>query len=138
MSALLKPEEAAPVVELDADDLDAEIDEPEGRLVESVEQVLPVETVRAMGADIVIAVDLISCGSSFRMHSRVNVGIMLQSALALLRTVSIREQLGADLVIEPEIAHLRPDQINKRDEFIMLGKHAAVSQIEKIKALIRS
>lgn len=40
-------EEAAPVVELDADDLDDEIDEPEGRLVEPVEQELPVETEEA-------------------------------------------------------------------------------------------
>lgn len=98
---------------------------------------MPVETVRAMGADIVIAVDLISCGASFRTHSRVNVGIMLQSALALLRTVSIREQLGADIVIEPRIAHLRPDQISKREEFIALGESAARNALEKIRDLVQ-
>jgi|CXWL01.1.fsa_nt_gi NTE family protein len=97
---------------------------------------MPVETVRAMGADIVIAVDLISCGASFRTHSRLNVGIMLQSALALLRTASISEQKHADIVIEPEISHLRPDQINKRDEFITLGEQAALKNIDKIKELL--
>lgn len=98
---------------------------------------IPVDVVRAMGADIVIGVDLISCGATFRTNSRSGIGIVIQSALALLRAASVREQTGADLVIEPQIAHLRPDQINKREEFIVLGEKAAQNALEKIRDLIQ-
>lgn len=96
---------------------------------------MPVETVRAMGADIVIAVDLISCGSSFSTNSRTSIGIVLQSALAMLRAAATAEHARADIVIEPEIAHLRPDQINRRNEFIDLGAAAAITKIKEIEGL---
>ncbi|MBP9663364.1 MAG: patatin-like phospholipase family protein, partial [Pyrinomonadaceae bacterium] len=38
---------------------------------------LPVEAVRAMGADIVIAIDLISCGATFRASSRTGFGVLI-------------------------------------------------------------
>ncbi len=98
---------------------------------------LPVETVRAMGADIVIAIDLISCGATFRTSSRTGFGVLIQGALALLKVVSSAEQKGADIVIEPAIAHLRPDQIGKRDEFITLGESAAREKINEILSLIQ-
>lgn len=97
---------------------------------------LPVDTVRAMGADIVIAIDLISCGATFRTSSRTGVGVLIQGALALLRVVATAEQQGADVVIEPAIAHLRPDQIGKRDEFIALGEEAAREKIADILTII--
>ncbi|CAN5525803.1 patatin-like phospholipase family protein [soil metagenome] len=98
---------------------------------------MPVETVRLMGADVVIAVDLLSCGATFRANSRTGVGIMIQSALSLLRTVAGNENSTADICIEPQIAHLRPDQLNKRKEFISLGELAARQKIEAILELIQ-
>ncbi len=98
---------------------------------------LPVEAVRAMGADIVIAIDLISCGATFRASSRTGFGVLIQGALALLKVVSTAEQKAADVVIEPAIAHLRPDQIGKRDEFIALGEVAAREKISEILSLIQ-
>lgn len=97
---------------------------------------LPVDVVREMGADIVVAVDLISCGATFRNDSRSGVGILVQSALALLRAVSKSQHRSADVVIEPQIAHLRPDQINKRDEFVTLGEAAAIEKVDDIRRLI--
>lgn len=97
---------------------------------------LPVETVRAMGADVVIAVDLISCGATFRTASRTGFGVLIQGALALLKVVSQLEQKAADVVIEPAIAHLRPDQIGKRDEFIDLGEAAAREKIDDVLSII--
>ena len=97
---------------------------------------MPVETVRSMGADIVIAVDLMACGATFRANSRTGVGIMIQSALSLLRVTAKSEHSSADIVIEPQIAHLRPDQIGKRPEFIALGERAASESIAKIQKLI--
>jgi NTE family protein len=98
---------------------------------------LPVDTVRAMGADIVIAVDLISCGATFRTASRTGFGVLIQGALALLKVVSQLEQNVADIVIEPAIAHLRPDQIGKRNEFISLGEAAARQKIDDILSIIQ-
>ncbi len=97
---------------------------------------LPVKTLRNMGADIVIAVDLVSCGATFRSGSRTGLGVMIQGALALLRAVAVGEQAGADVVIEPAIAHLRPDQINKRNEFTALGRDAALDKLDEIRRII--
>ncbi len=97
---------------------------------------LPVETVRAMGADVVIAIDVISCGATFRTSSRTGFGVLIQGALALLKVVSSAEQKGADVAVEPAIAHMRPDQIGKRDEFIALGEAAAREKIDEIVGLI--
>jgi len=97
---------------------------------------MPVETVRAMGADIVIAVDLLSCGSSFSKSSRTSVGIILQSALATLRNIAIVEHSAADIVIEPQIAHLRMDQIGKREEFIALGEKGAREALPQIVSIM--
>ena len=99
---------------------------------------MPVNTVRAMGADIVIAVDLMACGATFRENSRTGVGIMIQSVLSLLRVAAKGEQARADVVIEPQIAHLRPDQIGKRREFIELGEQAARTSIAEIQKLIET
>ncbi len=99
---------------------------------------MPADIVRAMGADIVIAVDLLACGATFRLDSWTGFGIIIQSALATLQAASRNEHIHADIVIEPQIAHLRPDQIGKRDEFIELGEQAARSHIDAIKDLLES
>ena len=97
---------------------------------------VPVNIVREMGADIVIAVDLLACGSNFRGAPRTAVGMLFQSAMMLLRAASRSQHYHADIVIEPPIAHLRPDEIGKREEFMQLGEQAATTAIGHIKKLI--
>ena len=41
-------------------------------------------------------------------------------------------------VIIPDIAHLRPDEIGKMDEFIEAGEEAALEKIDEIKTLLQS
>ena len=96
----------------------------------------PVEALWGLGADVVIAVDLVACGATFRAEPRSALGMMFQSAMMLLRTASINQHYRADLVIVPQIAHLRPDQINKRDEFVALGYAAASESIASIRKLV--
>ncbi len=111
-------------------------DETHRRLVDGgVVSPMPVETARSMGADIVIAVNLLSCGTSFSNNSHNLIGIALQSTLEVIRAVSIRENSHADLVIEPQIAHLRLDEIKKYREFITLGAEAASEKIGEISTL---
>ena len=118
----------------------APLKDPNGRLLVDggVVSPMPVSTVREMGADVVIAVDLMACGASFRSHPRTALGMGLQSAMMLLRAVSRTQHYDAEVVIVPRMAHLRPDQIGKRDEFVALGEAAALEKIDAIKSLIQS
>ncbi len=62
----------------------------------------------------------------------------LNSAMMLLRTAGKSQHYRADVVIIPEISHLRPDEIGKMSEFIKAGEKAALEKIEEIKVLIRN
>lgn len=96
---------------------------------------MPAKHVRKMGADIVIAVDLMACGAAFRGLPRTLAGAFFQSAMMMLRTASKNQHYRADFVIEPQIAHIRPDELGKRVELIELGEKAALEQIDRIKEL---
>lgn len=96
---------------------------------------MPVEAVREMGADVVIAVDLLACGSTFRPRPRTSIGVLIRSAMSLLRTASSYQGASADIVVEPRIAHIRPDRLSDRNECIKLGEQAALARIDEIKSL---
>jgi len=115
----------------------APVRDTEGRLLVDGGLVspMPVEIVRQMGADIVIGVDLIASGAKFS-PPRTVLGMMFQSAMLLLRSVSRFQHYDADVIIIPQIAHLRPDQINKRREFIALGEAAAMEKLDLIRSMI--
>lgn len=97
---------------------------------------VPTKAVREMGADIVIAVDVLSSGSTYWGTPSTIVGIVFQSTMLLIRSASKAHHYRSDLVITPQIAHLRPDEIGKMDEFIELGEQAALAKIDEIKKLI--
>ena len=97
---------------------------------------MPTKTVRDLGADIVIAVDLLTSGSINWGRPNTLVGMFFQSAMMMLRTASKNQHYRADIVIEPEIAHIRPDEIAKRDELIELGEKAALEKLDAIRALL--
>ena len=98
---------------------------------------MPTKTVREMGADVVIAVDLLTSGSANWGRPSTLVGMFFQSAMMMLRTASRNQHYRADVVIEPEIAHIRPDEIAKRDELIELGEKAALEKIDAIRSLLK-
>jgi len=96
----------------------------------------PVDAVRRMGAEVVIAVDLIACGVASRAQPRTALGIVFQSAMTLLRTAAIAQHYDADIVIIPELAHVRPDDLSHGDDCVRLGEAAARDAIEKIKEVV--
>ncbi|HTH50610.1 MAG TPA: patatin-like phospholipase family protein [Pyrinomonadaceae bacterium] len=101
-----------------------------------VTTVLPTRVARDLGADVVIAVDVISSGEQFRTVPWNAMAMSIRSAMVLLRqTAKVQQQL-ADVVVIPQIAHIRPDQINKREELLKLGEEAGQAAIEDIKKLI--
>ena len=97
---------------------------------------VPTKAVRKLGAEIVIAVDVNASGATYRGTPSTFLGIFFQSAMMLLRMAGKSQHYRADVVIVPEIAHLRPDAIGKIDEFIKAGEQAALEKIDEIKSLI--
>lgn len=101
-----------------------------------VVSLVPTRTVREMGADVVIAVDVNACGATYFNLPSTFLGVVFQSTMMLLRTAGRGQHSIADAVIIPPIAHLRPDEIGRMDEFAELGEKAALEKIDEIKALI--
>jgi NTE family protein len=97
---------------------------------------LPANVVKAMGADMVMGVDVLACGASFRNTPKTALGMLFQSAMIVFRTASQNQQYRGDIVIEPQIAHIRLDELGKREELIDLGEQAALEMIDEIKAMI--
>ncbi|REJ77526.1 MAG: patatin-like phospholipase family protein [Acidobacteria bacterium] len=97
---------------------------------------IPAKAVRDLGAEKIIAVDVISPNSAFWGSPNTLLGVFFQSAMMLLRTASSHQHYQADVVIIPEVAHLRPDEIGKMDQFIELGEQAALKKLDEIKRLV--
>lgn len=98
---------------------------------------MPTRAVRKLGADLVIAVDLLTCGSTYWGRPTTLLGMIFQSAMMMLRTASRNQHYRADVVIEPAIAHIRPDELRRRDELVELGEKAALEKIPEIKRLLQ-
>ena len=115
----------------------APVKHPDGRLLVDggVMQPVPVKAARDMGADVVIAVDLMACGATFRQRPSTALGVVFQAAMTLLRTASLSQHYTADVIIEPQIAHLRPDDLTHREECTRLGTEAAMKALPRIKEI---
>lgn len=114
------------------------VDDGNGRwLVDGgVTSPMPTKAVRKLGAEKVIAVDLLTCGSASGGVPSTFIGTMVQSAMMMIRTASRNQHYRADVIIEPQIAHIRPDEIGKRDELIELGEKAALEKIDRIREIL--
>jgi len=97
---------------------------------------VPTRAVRKLGAEFVIAVDVLSSGATYWGSPSTLLGVFFQSAMMLLRTAAKHQHYRADIVIIPKISHLRPDEIGKMDEFVKAGEEAALEKIDEIKKLI--
>lgn len=99
---------------------------------------IPVSQARALGAEIVIAVDVNAEGATFLGPSRSAIGILVQSILVVQRTVSRAQLQEADLVIRPRVGHIRWDQLSRAEELYAAGYEAGIECIESVEALIES
>ena len=99
---------------------------------------VPTRAVREMGADIVIAVDVLACGSTRWGNPKSIIGVVFQSAMMLLRAASQMQDYNADVSIVPQVAHLRIDDLSNIDELIALGEEAAREKIGEIKTLMET
>ena len=97
---------------------------------------VPIDAAKELGADIIIAVDLLSSGAGFRQYPSTAMGMLFLSAMVLVRSLTDNQKNKADITIVPEIAHIRPDRLRQRKECQRLGEEAARARIDEIKALI--
>jgi NTE family protein len=97
--------------------------------------VIPTAAARALGADIVIAVDVNAEGAKFLGTPQSAIGILLQSMMVVQRTASAHQLQDADVVIRPRVGHIRWDEVARAEELIAAGAEAARSTIERIKHL---
>ncbi len=97
---------------------------------------VPTKAVKRLGAEIVIAVDVLASGATYWGKPNTFLGIFFQSMMLLLRVASKSHHYRADVIIIPKIAHIRPDEIGKMDELVKAGEEAALEKIDAIKELI--
>ncbi|MDT7687653.1 MAG: hypothetical protein QOJ70_168 [Acidobacteriota bacterium] len=97
---------------------------------------LPVSVVRALGAEVVVAVDVNSEGAKFLSPPGSIIGVLLQSMLVVQRVAVEHQRQLADVVISPSVGHLRWDELTRAEEFIAAGAEAAREAIPTIKELL--
>lgn len=98
---------------------------------------LPISYARALGADIVIAVDVGADGARFMDRPRTALGVLTQVFVAVERVVSNQESKDADLIIIPKVGHIRWDETRRANELVQVGYEAALQSINAIKRLTR-
>jgi NTE family protein len=98
--------------------------------------VLPSTMARALGADIVIAVDVNREGASFIGPTSSVIGVLLHSLILVQKTASHYQREMADIVISPKVGHIRWDEMGRAEELMALGYQAGLESIPQIQKLI--
>lgn len=100
--------------------------------------VVPASFTRALGADIVIAVDVNSEGATFITSSSSVIGVLLQSMMVVQKTASTYQLEMSDFVISPKVGHIRWDEMGRADELMEAGYKVGLESISEIRALLES
>jgi NTE family protein len=105
----------------------------DGGLVSQV----PVRVARAMGADVVIAVDVSRLPTDTDpISSTLDV---LQQAIAIMSTVLVHQEVDdADVVIRPAVEGIRMADFDAREDVISAGARAAEEMLPEIRAVLAS
>jgi predicted acylesterase/phospholipase RssA len=100
--------------------------------------VIPSTVTRALGAAVVIAVDVNSEGATFITPSSSVIGVLLQSMMVVQKTASNYQLEMSDLVIRPKVGHIRWDEMGRADELMKAGYEVGIESIPKLHELIES
>lgn len=97
---------------------------------------VPVSAARALGAEIVIAVDVNHEGATFLGASRTALGVILQAMVHAQRSASAHEVRQADVAILPRVGHIRWDEMRRGTELVAAGEAAAREALPQITRLL--
>jgi NTE family protein len=100
--------------------------------------VIPATVTRELGADLVIAVDVNSAGATFIGPTSSIIGVLLQSMLVVQKTASRFQIASADIVITPQVGHIRWDEMGRADELMEAGYTAAMASMPQVFELLES
>lgn len=108
---------------------------------------VPVSVVKAMGADIIIAVDITPDKAERSQYITKNKEATKAPSIfqVLVQSIYISTYLtaravsdGADIIIHPRLAHINPGDFHRAAECILEGELAAVDNIAHIKRCIQA
>ena len=98
---------------------------------------VPVGVARALGADIVIAVDATRQPTAYKQFDS-TTALVTQSFIIMEHTLANNELKDADIVIRPELGQAPMVDFDLRDEVIVAGERAARAALPRIRELIES
>lgn len=94
----------------------------------------PIDTVRNMGADIVVAVDLVHAGTVCTISNMLDV--IIQSIDIMERELCKHRQRHCDILIQPDVGNLSPSSFETMDDCVLAGETAAEAVVSQIKQLL--
>lgn len=96
---------------------------------------IPVTTAKAMGADIIIAVDI---SAKPKAGKPLNLWSLLDQSLNIMSLGAIQAELKqADVVIKPPVGHIGTLDLSQRHATLLAGEQAAQAQLPNIKQAIK-
>jgi NTE family protein len=96
---------------------------------------LPASVARLMGADVVIAIDVNS--QHLPIPQPTHMFTVMSQALAVMGRSAVQYLYAdADVVVRPQIEHVRPDDLSKAAEMITAGEEAARRLIPKLRRML--
>ncbi len=112
----------------------------DGGLVNQV----PVSTLKKMGADIVIAVDITPTQNERTEYLTNNIqtkepnllNVMVQTIYITTYLANNQAAEGADVVIHPRLVQISPAEFHRAPECILEGEYAAVDRLSEIKRIL--
>jgi len=94
---------------------------------------VPVSVLRAMGADFIIAVNVMP-DRSVREATKPNIFVVMMQVVRISSSRIVKSSLGgADIVIEPQVGHMAFADFHRAQECILQGELATQDSIPEIK-----
>ena len=97
---------------------------------------VPVNYVRSMGAQFVIAVNISAPPQSDAAAS--SIGVLMQTFSIMGQTINKHELQTADIVIRPELAGMKGNDFAGRNLAILAGEQAAMQMMPEIKRKLKA
>jgi NTE family protein len=97
---------------------------------------VPVEAVRALGAELVVAVDVIPRAEKVKVDTIFDV--ISQTLVIMERERSRHRMPAADFLIHPDVADISPTSFTRVEECIRRGEEEARAHVHRLKQLIQN
>ncbi|MFC4076436.1 patatin-like phospholipase family protein [Salinithrix halophila] len=95
---------------------------------------IPITVVKEMGADVIIAVDVVPRTTTAKIDHIFDV--ITQTLSVMEREILNQRLLGADVLIHPDLTEISPTAFTRVEECIRRGEEAAIIQVKRIKSMI--